>query len=61
MRQLLQEVHKPTLLVSHNRDEVYRLCNVVSCVNRGKLEVIEPVKEFFRKSKDEDSSRFIRL
>ena len=51
MRQLLQEVHKPTLLVSHNRDEVYRLCNVVSCVNRGKLEVIEPVKEFFRNPK----------
>ena len=51
MRQLLQEVHKPTLLVSHNRDEVYRLCNVASCVNRGKLEVIEPVKEFFRNPK----------
>ena len=51
MRQLLQEVHKPTLLVSHNRDEVYRLCNVVSCVNRGKMEVIEPVKEFFRNPK----------
>lgn len=51
MRQLLQEVHKPTLLVSHNRDEVYRLCNVVSCVNRGKVEVIEPVKEFFRNPK----------
>ena len=51
MRQLLQEVHKPTLLVSHNRDEVYRLCNMVSCVNRGKLEVIEPVKEFFRNPK----------
>ena len=51
MRQILQEVHKPTLLVSHNRDEVYRLCNVVSCVNRGKLEVIEPVKEFFRNPK----------
>ena len=51
MRQILQEVHKPTLLVSHNRDEVYRLCNVVSCVNRGKMEVIEPVKEFFKNPK----------
>ena len=56
MRQLLQEVHKPTLLVSHNRDEVYRLCNVVSCVNRGKLEVIEPVKEFFRNPKTKTSA-----
>ena len=51
MRQILQEVHKPTLLVSHNRDEVYRLCNVVSCVNRGKMEVVEPVKEFFKNPK----------
>ena len=46
-----QEVQKPVLFVSHSRDEVYRLCDTVSCINQGRMEVIEPVKEFFRNPK----------
>lgn len=46
MLELLQEVQKPVLFVSHSRDEVYRLCDTVSCINQGRMEVIEPVKEF---------------
>ena len=49
--QMLEDYQGTVIMVSHNRDEVYRLCNGVSCVNRGKLEVIEPVKEFFRNPK----------
>lgn len=46
MRDMLAEVQKPVLFVSHNRDEVYRLCSVVSCIDHGKMEVIEKTKEF---------------
>lgn len=51
MRQTLQETNKPTLFVSHNRDEVYRMCTVVSCINKGRMEVVEPVKEFYKNPK----------
>lgn len=46
MRDMLAEVQKPALFVSHNRDEVYRLCSMVSCIDHGKMEVIEKTKEF---------------
>ena len=51
MRDMLAEVQKPVLFVSHNRDEVYRLCSVVSCIDHGKMEVIEKTKEFFHNPK----------
>ena len=51
MREILQKVGKPALLVTHNRDEAYRLCQTVACMNQGKMEVIEPVKEFFQNPK----------
>ena len=51
MRDMLAEVKKPVLFVSHNRDEVYRLCNMVSCIDHGKMEVIEETKEFFHNPK----------
>ena len=51
MRELLQKIQKPVLFVSHSRDEVYRLCDTVGCVHQGKMEVIEPVKEFFKNPK----------
>lgn len=51
MRDMLAEVQKPVLFVSHNRDEVYRLCSMVSCIDHGKMEVIEKTKEFFHNPK----------
>ena len=47
----LKRLKKPVIFVSHNRDEVYRLCDTVSCMNHGILEVIEPMKEFFQNPK----------
>ena len=41
MRDMLAEVQKPVLFVSHNRDEVYRLCSMVSCIDHGKTERYE--------------------
>lgn len=51
MRDVLAKVGKPVLFVSHNRDEVYRMCHKVSCINNGRMEVVEPVKEFFHNPK----------
>ena len=51
MRELLLKIQKPVLFVSHSRDEVYRLCDTVSCLHQGKMEVVEPVKEFFKNPK----------
>jgi molybdate transport system ATP-binding protein len=51
MKTILTEVGKTTLFVSHNRDEVYRLSKTVGCINEGRMEVVEPVKEFFQNPK----------
>jgi molybdate transport system ATP-binding protein len=51
MKEILAREKKPTLFVSHNRDEVYRLCQTVSCIHQGRMEVVEPVKEFFQNPK----------
>lgn len=37
-----------TLFVTHSRDEVYRLCDTVCVLNRGKSDPKETVKELFR-------------
>ncbi len=47
MKDILAEVKKPTVFVSHSRDEVYHLCSDVGCMSDGKIEVIQPVKKFF--------------
>lgn len=51
MKKILKEVGRPALFVSHNRDEVYRICHTVGCINNGKMEVIEPMDEFFANPK----------
>ncbi|WP_196593989.1 sulfate/molybdate ABC transporter ATP-binding protein [Pectinatus sottacetonis] len=38
--ELLEKYKKTTLFVSHNRDEVYRLCNRIAVMNKGKIEVV---------------------
>lgn len=56
MSDVIAETGKPTLFVSHNRDEVYRISKTVSCINHGKMEVIEPVWEFFHNPKTKESA-----
>ena len=36
--EILRAFGKPVLLVSHDRDEVYRLCDHIAIVNRGRIE-----------------------
>ena len=44
---ILQTIPCGTLFVTHNRDEVYRLCDTVCVLNRGKSDPKETVKELF--------------
>ncbi len=39
MRETLSKFEGTTLFVSHNRDEVYRLCDRIAVMNQGKVEV----------------------
>ena len=38
--ELLDKYNKTTLFVSHNRDEVYRLCNRIAVMNKGIIEAV---------------------
>ena len=51
VRQLLRELKKPALFVSHDRDEVYRLSEKVGAMEQGRLTEMIPVKEFFHNPK----------
>ena len=47
LRRILQDFHGEVLLVSHSRDEVYRLCKRVGVIDQGKLQPVRCVKELF--------------
>lgn len=47
LAQILAEYRGTTLYVSHNRDEVYRLCNKVCVMTRGRTEEMRTVKQLF--------------
>ena len=47
LAKLLEDFKGTTLLVSHDRDEVYRICDRVCVVSGGKSGQTEPVKEMF--------------
>lgn len=44
---ILKNLSCGTMFVTHNRDEVYRLCDTVCVLNRGKSDPKETVKELF--------------
>ena len=47
LARVLKEYGGTTLYVSHNRDEVYRLCNSVCVINQGVSEPVKTTSEFF--------------
>ncbi|MDO4560928.1 MAG: ATP-binding cassette domain-containing protein [bacterium] len=47
LARILREYSGTTLYVSHNRDEVYRLCDRVCVINQGQSEPVKTVAEFF--------------
>lgn len=44
----LEEVSVTTLLVSHNRDEIYRLCDRMGIIHKGHMEVCGKKQEIFQ-------------
>lgn len=47
MSSVLEKFRGTTLFVSHNRDEVYRLCGRISVLSNGKLEVVSEKRALF--------------
>ncbi|WP_196591422.1 sulfate/molybdate ABC transporter ATP-binding protein [Pectinatus frisingensis] len=47
LSELLERYKKTTLFVSHNRDEVYRLCSRIAVMDQGNIEVISDKYELF--------------
>ena len=47
MLKLLKQFGKDSLIVSHNRDEVYMLCDRIALIDGGKLLVMKETKELF--------------
>lgn len=43
----LERFGKDTLLVTHNRDEAYRLCGTIALIDSGKLIIHKPAKQLF--------------
>lgn len=48
LEDVLKEFGATTLFVSHNRDEIYRICDRVCVMNQGKSSEPVPVKELFK-------------
>jgi molybdate transport system ATP-binding protein len=48
---IIDTYKKPTLFVSHNRDEVYRISDLVGVMDKGKLQVISKKKALFKNPK----------
>lgn len=48
MKSLLDTAGVPAVLVTHSRDEVYRLCSSVCCLQDGISERTLPVRDFFK-------------
>ena len=47
LARILEEFKGTTLYVSHNRDEVYRLCSKVCVMNGGRNEAVRSIEELF--------------
>lgn len=57
MQRLLGKCGKPVVFVSHNRNEVYRLCQRVSCMDQGHLMEPLPTKEFFKHPRTREEAK----
>jgi molybdate transport system ATP-binding protein len=44
---VLERFHKDVIIVTHNRDEAYRLCDTIAILDQGQLDVIGPAKDIF--------------
>lgn len=49
--EIIEKYKKPTLFVSHNRDEVYRLSDSIGVIDQGKLQFVSDKKSMFENPK----------
>lgn len=47
MQEIIENYQKPALFVSHNRDEVYRISDMIGIMNNGKLEKLSEKRRMF--------------
>lgn len=47
LQDLLSEIGKTVLFVSHSRDEVYHLCDRICVIDKGHIETVQDKKDFF--------------
>lgn len=47
MHTLLKQLPKPVLVVTHDRNEAYRLCNRIALVDNGRILALKDTKELF--------------
>ena len=47
VRDIIKEFGKTVIIVSHDRDEVFRISNSIAVVNTGKIDIIGPREEVF--------------
>lgn len=51
VKELIQKYNLPSIFVSHNRDEIYRICDSISIIREGKSEEKASTQELFRNPK----------
>lgn len=51
LKELIKKLHVPSVLVTHNRDEVYRLSEKLLIMEQGHVEQLSGTKELFAKPK----------
>lgn len=57
MTERLLGMHVPVVLVTHDRDEVYRMCRRMACLSEGRLSDLGFVREVFRRPKTLTAAR----
>ncbi|MBO5521685.1 MAG: ATP-binding cassette domain-containing protein, partial [Eubacterium sp.] len=57
LRELLRQFHKPVLLVSHDRDEAYRIADRIAVIRAGAMETIGAKQEVFADPQTVDAAR----
>lgn len=48
LKKYLDQINIPAIYVSHSRDEIYRMCSHIACLNNGKSEKTCAVRDFFK-------------
>lgn len=56
---MLGDYHKPVVLVSHNREEVYRLASRICSMEMGKLSPLRGKKDFFENPQTLEQARLV--